>query len=156
MKREALLNRVKELAERSADAEAVELIDVSVARGKKRSVIRVVIDQPEGISHEECIAVSRKLSVLLDVADLFEERYVLEVSSPGLDRELKNASDFRRAVGKLVKLTLLEEISKQRRMIGRLLNFDEKCVKVELHDSETITVPLERIKKIQLEPEVTL
>ena len=156
MRREALLNKVEELAERAAEAEDVELVDLVISRGKKRSKIFLAIDQPEGISHDECAAVSRRLSVLLDVADFFEGRYVLEVSSPGLDRELKKPSDIHRSIGKRIKLTLYEEIDKRRKMIGRLLNFDEKYVKVECSDSEIITVPLEIIKKIQLEPDVAL
>ena len=156
MRRETLLNEVKKLAERAAETESVELVDLVVSRGKKRSKIYLAIDQPEGISHHECVAVSRELSVLLDVAALFEGRYILEVSSPGLDRELKNPSDIRRSIGKRVKLTLLEEIEKRRKIVGRLLNFDEKYVKVECYDSEIITVPLEIIKKIRLEPDMEL
>jgi len=149
-----LLKKIEAMARRAADAENVELVDIDISRNKKHSKIQIVIDQPEGVTHDECTAVSRKISVFLDVSDLIEERYILEISSPGLDRELKKPSDFSRSLGKLVKFTLTEEIGKKRKMTGRLLNFNEKCVKVECPETGIIQVPLEKIKKIHLEPEL--
>ncbi len=96
------LERIREAAERVAQSLGIEVVDVEWKVGKQR-FLRVYIDKPEGISHKDCEAVSNQLSVILDVEDLVPgQHYILEVSSPGLDRKLTRPAEFaalRRAAG---------------------------------------------------------
>ncbi len=89
------LERIREAAERVARSLGIEVVDVEWKVGKQR-FLRVYIDKPEGISHRDCETVSNQLSVILDVEDLVPgPHYILEVSSPGLDRKLTKAGRIR-------------------------------------------------------------
>lgn len=103
-----LTERVVSLAEPVLARHDAELVDVEVKRGRT-SLVRVVADRPEGIDLETCAQVSRELSRLLDVEDPLPERYTLEVTSPGLDRPLRTAADFRRNQGRKVRIVLARE-----------------------------------------------
>jgi len=90
------LERIRDAAERAARTAGVEVVDIEWKVGKQR-FLRVYIDKPGGVSHRDCEAVSEQLGVLLDVEDLVPgPRYILEISSPGLDRKLTKAPDFER------------------------------------------------------------
>src|SRR5579863_3059453 len=99
------LERIREAAERVARSLGIDVVDVEWKVGKQR-FLRVYIDKPEGVSHRDCQAVSEQLGVLLDVEDLVPgPRYILEVSSPGLDRKLTKAPDFERFAGRLARIS---------------------------------------------------
>src|SRR5579863_8198385 len=104
------LERIREAAERAARSTGVEIVDVEWKVGKER-FLRVYIDKPEGVSHRDCQALSEQLSVLLDVEDLVPgPRYVLEVSSPGLDRKLTKLGEFEYFVGRLARISTSEPV----------------------------------------------
>jgi len=100
-----LTERVRSLAEPVLTKHGAELVDVQVRRGRTQ-LVRVVADQPGGITLDTCARVSEELSRMLDVDDPIEGRYTLEVTSPGLDRPLRNEADFRKQQGKQVKIVL--------------------------------------------------
>ena len=100
-----LTERVRSLAEPVLTKHGAELVDVQVRRGRTQ-LVRVVADQPGGITLETCARVSEELSRMLDVDDPIEGRYTLEVTSPGLDRPLRTEADFRKQQGKQVKIVL--------------------------------------------------
>jgi ribosome maturation factor RimP len=100
-----LEERVRSLAEPVLTRHGAELVDVQVRRGRTQ-LIRIVADQPGGITLEVCARVSSELSRMLDVDDPIEGRYTLEVTSPGLDRPLRTEADFRKQAGKRVKVVL--------------------------------------------------
>jgi ribosome maturation factor RimP len=100
-----LEERVRSLAEPVLTRHGAELVDVQVKRGRTQ-LVRVVADQPGGISLETCAQVSKELSRMLDVDDPIEGRYTLEVTSPGLDRPLRTEADFRKNAGRKVKIVL--------------------------------------------------
>jgi len=154
MRREELEKKIEDIVLRATCAESVELVDVEIMKKNRRFILRVVIDQPGGISHKECVDVSRRLDILLDVADFLEDRYVLEVSSPGLDRALKKPSDYERSIGKLVRFTVHEEPDRWRSLTGRLLKYAEDNVTVACEDLGVVSMPLKTIKKMKLEPEL--
>jgi len=113
----------------------------------------VVHDPYPKISHSDCERVSQHLSLILDVEDLIPgPGYVLEVSSPGLDRALKKAADFERFKGRLAKISTSEPVGEAKFFEGRLAGFADGKVRMELKGKEarTVEVPLEAIRKANL------
>ena len=150
------LDRIRDAAERAARAAGVEVVDVEWKVGRQR-FLRVFIDKPSGaadqaagISHSDCQAVSEQLSVLLDVEDLVPgPGYVLEVSSPGLDRKLARPDEFERFAGRKVRISLSEPVEGKSYFEGRLAGFDGGRVKMEV-DGRVVELPLSGIRKAQL------
>lgn len=143
------LSRIREAAERAAQTAGVEVVDVEWKIGKQR-FLRVYIDKPAGVSHSDCQAVSEQLSVLLDVEDLVSgPGYVLEVSSPGLDRKLTTAGEFARFAGRLARISTSEPVDNQTFFEGRLSGCSEGRVKIEVK-GRMIEVPLAGIRKANL------
>jgi ribosome maturation factor RimP len=164
------LDKVREAAERVARSEGLEVVDVEWKVGKQR-FLRVYIDRvpatssaeiAEGeevaspyarISHADCERVSQQLSVILDVEELVPGLgYVLEISSPGMDRALRTPADFQRFVGRLAKISTAEPIGELKFFEGRLRGFAEGNVRVELKGKEArvVEIPLEAIRKANL------
>ena len=112
----------------------LELADVVCVGQGSRSVIRVFIDKPEGVTLDDCERAHKALGPALDVADPFPHAYTLEVSSPGLDRPFKRIQDYRRAIGKRVTLKLKEPLAGQWRVVGTLTGVTDDSVTVELSE----------------------
>ena len=164
------LEKVREAAERVARSEGLEVVDVEWKIGKQR-FLRVYIDRvppaqlaestrgeaatgpyPK-ISHADCELVSKQLSVILDVEELIPgPGYVLEVSSPGMDRALKKAADFERFRGRLAKIATTEQIGEMNFFEGRLKGFADGKVRMELKGKEAriVEIPLQAIRKANL------
>jgi ribosome maturation factor RimP len=164
------LEKIREAAERVARSEGLEVVDVEWKIGKQR-FLRVYIDRvpplvaaeiAEGqpvadpfpkISHADCERVSQQLSVILDVEELVPgPGYILEISSPGMDRALKTAADFQRFAGRLAKVSTTEPIGEAQFFEGRLKGFAEGKVRMELKGQEArvVEIPLETIRKANL------
>jgi ribosome maturation factor RimP len=159
------LEKIRGAAERVARSEGLEIADVEWLVGKQR-ILRVFIDRlPEAsgeaaeaspyakISHADCERVSQQLSVILDVEELLPGApYVLEVSSPGMDRALKKAADFERFTGRLAKIVTTEPIENTKFFEGRLKGFADGSVRLELQSkvAREIVVPLAMIRKANL------
>jgi ribosome maturation factor RimP len=169
------LGKIREAAERVARSEGLEIVDVEWKIGKQR-FLRVYIDRlPQAaasitdaagtmgatvvsdpypkISHADCERVSQQLSVILDVEDLVEgPGYILEVSSPGLDRELKKPADFERFKGRLAKISTTEPVGEAKFFEGRLAGFVNGKVRMQLkgREARVVELPLEGIRKANL------
>ena len=164
------LEKIREAAERVARSEGLEIVDVEWKVGKQR-FLRVYIDRvpAEGtvetaeaeevvspyakISHADCEKVSQQLSVILDVEELVPgPGYVLEISSPGMDRALKTEKDFQRFVGRLAKISTTEPIGEAKFFEGRLKGFTDGKVRMELKGKEArmVEIPLGTIRKANL------
>lgn len=162
------LARVREAAERVARGYGLEIFDVQLRREAIGTVLRVIIDRPDpgrplppgedSLGIEDCQRVSQDLSALLDVEeDSLDEQalahgYTLEVSSPGLDRPLRHAADYRRFTGRLAKIVTDEPLDGQSAFAGRLAGVDDDVVVLE-EGRRTHRVPLARIKRGRLEVE---
>jgi ribosome maturation factor RimP len=154
------LTRVREAAERVARSCGLEIFDVQLRREPIGTVLRVIIDRPdrgvpekpeESVGISECQRVSEDLSALLDVeldAELAEP-YTLEVSSPGLDRPLRHAADYRRFQGRLAKIVTTEPLGGQSAFAGRIAGVEGGVVVLE-EGRRTHRVPVDRIKRGQL------
>jgi ribosome maturation factor RimP len=148
-KREMELERIRDAAERVARSVGMEVVDVEWKMGKER-FLRVYIDKPEGISHKDCETVSNQLSVILDVEDLVPgPPYILEVSSPGLDRKLMRPAEFERFAGRLARITMLEPVENQKFFEGRLAGVADGKVQIEVK-GRVIALPMEGIRKANL------
>ena len=164
------LEKVREAAERVARSEGLEVVDVEWKIGKQR-FLRVYIDRVplakpaeaiEGeeasspypkVSHADCERVSQQLSVILDVEELIPgPGYVLEISSPGMDRALTKAADFERFTGRLAKISTGEPIGEAKFFEGRLRGFADGNVRMELKgkDARIVEIPLGAIRKANL------
>jgi ribosome maturation factor RimP len=151
------LEKIRDAAQRVAHSEGLDVFDIEWKIGKQR-LLRIYIDRlpgpanPEGlgISHQDCQRVSEQLSVILDVEDLVPgPPYILEVSSPGLDRKLIKPADYERFVGRLAKVWLTEPVEKQSYLEGRLAGYSGGVVKLTVRDRE-LSVPYAGIRKANL------
>ena len=144
--------RVLKLAEDIANEQGVELFDVEIL-GRGKLLLRVMIDSEEGITLDDCERYSRSLEALLDVENPIPVSYTLEVSSPGLDRPLRNLKDFEKHAGKLARIITAEKIDNQNLFIGRILDVNSDFVKLFVHDRE-LDIPFNKISKARLEVEL--
>ena len=116
-----LLAKIREIVERVATSEGLELVDVEFLGRGPNAILRIYIDKPGGISIGDCQSMSQQVGAVLDVEDLIDRSYTLEVSSPGLDRKLVKPADYQRFAGKLAKISLKGPREGPRRIQGRLL-----------------------------------
>jgi ribosome maturation factor RimP len=122
--------------------------------------VRVFIDRPgpaataeESVSIEDCEQISREIGTILDVEDPLPFAYTLEVSSPGLDRPLRGEQDYRRFVGRLVKIVVSEAVDNQRAFEGRLRGVEDGAVLLEGPKARVHRLPLRLITRARLEVE---
>jgi ribosome maturation factor RimP len=127
----------------------MELVEIQFRREGHGWVLRLFIDKEEGVTIDDCAAVSREISAYLEVEDLINHAYHLEVSSPGLERPLRKREDFSRFAERLARIKLREPINGQRVLIGTLLGLEGETVLLEM-DKETARIDLENIAKARL------
>jgi ribosome maturation factor RimP len=155
------LERVREAAVRVAASYGLDVFDVELRREGGQQVLRVVLDRPgpnrtaeESVSLEDCARVSEELSAILDVEDVVPaDRYTLEVSSPGLDRPLRHADDYRRFAGRRAKIVLAEPVSRQTAFVGRVLGVEGDDVLFESEGGKQVHLPLRLITRARLDVE---
>jgi ribosome maturation factor RimP len=144
--------QIEDLAKRIADEQGVEVFDVGLL-GKGKLLVRVAIDKEGGVTLDDCERFSKSLGALLDVEDVIHRTYTLEVSSPGLDRPLRNLGEFERNKGKLARIITVEKIGNQNFFVGRIAEVNDSLVTL-LVDDHAIDVPYEKIAKARLEIEL--
>ncbi|MGH9789317.1 MAG: ribosome maturation factor RimP [Candidatus Acidiferrales bacterium] len=145
------LDRIRQMAEGVAGSEGLELVNLEWAGPVGRGVVRLIIDRPGGaVSHRDCEVMSRQLGTLLDVENLVEGRYVLEVASPGLDRKLYKPADYERFRGRRVKVRLKQPApGLGRKFQGRLEGLADGVVSFAV-DRQTVQVPYDDIDAVNL------
>jgi len=158
-----VVERVRAIAGRVAGTHGLDIFDVQFRREAAGMLLRVLIDRPgpaatadDSVSVEDCAAVSRDLSAVLDVEDVVPTAYTLEVSSPGLDRPLRGPDDFRRFIGRHAKIVMREAVDSQTYFKGRLDGVAEDGVLVVLitgEDGRQHRVPMRIITRAHLEVE---
>src|SRR5262249_16806144 len=154
------LERARSAAARVAASYGLELYDVQFRREAAGMVLRVQIDRPgpaataeESVSVDDCARVSRDLSAILDVDDIVPPASTLEVSSPGLDRPLRHADDYRRFTGRRAKLVMREAVEGQKYFKGRLGGVEGTDVLIDEDDGTRRRVPIGIITRANLEVE---
>jgi len=155
------LDKIRAAAERVAHSVGLEIFDVEWKIGRQR-LLRIYLDRPPteanpqggSVTHQDCERVSEQLSVILDVEDLVPgPSYVLEVSSPGLDRKLVKPEDYARFAGRLAKVWLNEPVENSKYFEGRLAGIADGNVKLTVRDRE-LTLPFAGIRKANLVVEI--
>jgi len=161
------VNKIREIAARVASAHGVEVVEVELRGGGKARTLRITIDKPEGVTHEDCANVSREVSTILDVEDAVPgAAYTLEVSSPGLDRRLARPEDFERFKGSRIKLMTREPVNGNRHFEGRLESFGDGRLMLEMvtgrkkpkpghaQPGQKVEIELANVEKANLVPEI--
>ncbi len=118
------------------ESRGFELVDVEYVREAGCWYLRGYIDKPGGITVNDCEDVSREFNVILDEQDFIEDSYIMEISSPGLDRPLKKEKDFKRSLGKLVEIRTYRPIEKQKEFCGILNAYDSNSVTIDEDGTE--------------------
>ena len=147
----SIIERIQEIAARAAEESNLELVHAQVAGTSNKFVITVFIDKPDGVTHEDCTKVSRKLDEILDAEDFIPSTYLLEVSSPGLERELYSRKDFEKFVGSLAKVKTATLINGQKNFRGRINSVENDEIVFDDKTSGTIRFPYSAVAKANIE-----
>jgi ribosome maturation factor RimP len=151
----SIAQRVQDIAERVAIDHGLELVHAEVAGPENKPIVRVFIDKPQGVTHDDCSEVSLHLGTILDVEDFIHASYTLEVSSPGLERGLYKRADYERFAGSDAKMKTRLPVNGQRNFRGRLLGVDGDEVLFDDRTNGQVKIPLEIIKQANLEVDVS-
>jgi ribosome maturation factor RimP len=155
----SIAEQVKTLITPILEEAQVELVDVEYTKEGPAHYLRIFIDKPDGVTLDDCQFVSRESEVLLDVEDIIHTQYILEVSSPGLDRPLKKREDYRRFCDRLVKVHTYQAVHGRKKFLGRLKGLTEGpepgswVVTIETEDRQEFDIPYEAISAARLEVE---
>jgi ribosome maturation factor RimP len=159
------IDRIRGIADRVAASSGLEVVEVELRGGGKARMLRIVIDKPVGVTHEDCASLSREVGTILDVEDAISGAYTLEVSSPGLDRKLIRPADYERFTGSRVKLTTQQPVNGNRHFEGRLESFKQGRLTLDLSaarkkrrpeqaSAEKLEIDLVNVEKANLVPEI--
>ncbi len=151
---EGIREKLTDLASSIAVQYGVEVVQLEMAGSPRRPIVRVFIDREGGVTLEDCEKFSRALSALCDVEDPIPGAYTLEVSSPGLDRPLKNRNDYLRSIGKLAKIVTREKVDGNNVFVGRISGLEGEVVSLALEKAQVVKIPLGIISKARLEVEL--
>ena len=146
--------RIRHFAEQTAIDHGLELVHVEVAGPEGHPIVRVFIDKPGGVTHEDCSEVSHHLGTVLDVEDFIHSAYTLEVSSPGIERGLYKRADYERFAGNAARVKTRTALKGQRNFRGRILGIEDETVVFEDRTSGRVKIPLDSIAKANLEIDV--
>lgn len=149
-KKEEYEKKTEELLQPLIDQNGFELVDVEYVKEGSNRFLRAYIDKPGGITIDDCERISRALSDLLDVHDYIPDSYILEVSSPGLGRQLKKDRDFQRSLNQKVEIKLYQAVEKQKEFMGFLTAFDGNTITITLEDKTVQVFPRSNIAMVRL------
>ncbi|MCS7164021.1 MAG: ribosome maturation factor RimP [Thermodesulfovibrio sp.] len=144
-----------------AEQEGMEILEVELYPGGNGLILRIFIDKEGGVTIKDCENFSREIEAILDVEDPIKTSYTLEVSSPGVNRPLKEKRDFLRNIGRKVKITTKEKIADSTFFIGKVVDVGEDWVRLELQETKTkgvkkkgkaelLFIPFNKILKAQV------
>ena len=149
--RTAVVEKVREIAERVGASEKIEIVDVQLLGGGNSRLLRIFIDKPEGVTHADCEFISQNAGTILDVEDVIPGgHYTLEVSSPGVERKLVKLGDYERFQGKKAKIVLKEPIDQKRTFEGALAGVAGNEIALEVAPGQTVRVPFDQVQKANL------
>ncbi|NLP16297.1 MAG: ribosome maturation factor RimP [Clostridiales bacterium] len=149
-KHEVYEKKTEKLLEPILGANGFELYDVEYVKEGNNWYLRAYIDKEGGITVDDCELVSRELSDLLDKEDFIPDAYILEVSSPGLGRQLKKDKHYDKSIGEEVEIKLYKPINKQKEWIGLLVGYDADTLTIQLDDANKMDIPRSNIAVTRL------
>src|SRR3984957_8553191 len=159
------IDRIRGIADRVAASSGLEVVEVELRGGGKARMLRIGIDKPAGVTHEDCASLSREVGTIFDVEDAIAGAYTLEVSSPGLDRKLIRPADYERFTGSRIKLTTQQPVNGNCHFEGRLESFSQGRLTLDLNaarkkrrpeqaSAEKLEIDLANVEKANLVPEI--
>ena len=149
-----VIERVKGLIANYLDKDGLELIDIMYRREQGGMMLRLLVDTPAGVTIAECEALNKYLSETLDIENVIDERYTIEVSSPGLDRPLKTERDFARVVGQALEVNAYGPIDGKKYQEGTLIGVNKEEIVLE-KEGISVVIPREKIALARLKIEVS-
>ena len=158
------VERVQQIAARVAASLGLEVVEVELRGSGQQRMLRIFIDKSNGVTHEDCANLSREVGTILDVEEVVPGgSYVLEVSSPGLDRKLTRPEDYERFAGSRVKLTTRTAVNGSRHFVGRLESYHDGRLLLDVSappkkavpsDPQKLEIELANVEKANLVPEI--
>jgi ribosome maturation factor RimP len=143
-------DRIKQIAAEAARNAGVEFVHCEIVGAKRNMTVRVYIDKPGGVSIEDCALVSRRMEEILDADDFIPTAYLLEVSSPGLERELYSVDDFKRFTGQRVKVKLANPVNGQKVFVARIGGVEGSDILLTDKGQDEIRFPYSEVVKANL------
>ena len=149
-----ILNRVRELIRPLLAGRGVELVELTCHPGGGRLTLRFLVDTARGMTLDELSGLNRSIGAVMEEHDVIPDGYLLEVSSPGLDRPLKTAADFERVIGRRVKVTTSAPVADRQEHRGEVLGVNEEAVMLRLDSGEKLPIPFLQIHHAVQEIEI--
>ena len=150
MDKRLITERIEQIARETARESGIEIVHVDITGTKRDLVLRVYIDKPEGVTIDDCAGVSQQIEAVLDVEDIIPSRYVLEVSSPGIERELYSLADFVRFTGQLAKVKTKAEIDGQKTFAGYIVGVEGDTITIEDRTRGMVSFDYSEVEKANL------
>lgn len=154
----SVIDKIQALAAQVVGEQGFELIEVALSGSGRKILLRVILDREGGVTLEDCALFSRRFESLLDVEDPLAGSYTLEVSSPGLDRPLKTAADFKKNIGKLVRIITKTKIDNQSFFTGRLKDMIDNTIIISANKKGCkdidIGIPIDELSRANLEIDI--
>ena len=144
-------DRIRQLVQEVVEGQGYEFVDMEFKGGGNSSILRIFIDMPAGISHQDCELVSEQVGTVLDVEDVVPFSYTLEVSSPGLDHKLVKEGDYVRFEGKLARIQTRIPLNNQKVFKGRLRGLQNGNIRLESPKGDRLEIPLDVVHDARLE-----
>jgi len=146
--------RIEEIAQNVASSDGLEVVEVELKGTGRNQMLRIYIDKPQGVTHADCEAVSQGVSSVLDNEDLFPGHYTLEVSSPGVERKLRNWKDFERFQGHRMKVVLRSPPTgvkeNVRHLDGILQSAQDGILRMEIAGGEPVEFRFDQVDRANL------
>ncbi len=141
---------IRRIAKEATEFDGVEFVHAEIVGTKRNLTVRIYIDKPDGVTLEDCSAVSKRMETALDADDFIPSAYLLEVSSPGLERELYNLADFTRFIGQRVKVKIGTPVDGQKVFIGNVAAVEDGEIVIEDKTRGTVRFPHSEVTKANL------
>ena len=150
MQQDSIAQRIDKIAAEAARANGVEFVHAEIVGSKRNMTVRIYIDKPGGVSLDDCSTVSRAVEAVIDAEDFIPSSYVLEVSSPGLERPLFRIQDFEKFAGKKAKVKTADAINDQTNFNGRIAAVEGSEIVFDDKTNGTVRIPFDKVSKANL------
>jgi len=142
-----LIVSLKEIVTSYLDREGIDLVDLNVYRKGSKTGVSILVDKPQGgISIGECAALNQRIGDLLDEVKVIEQSYILEVSSPGLDRPLRTVKDYARVAGREIRILAFQPVNNSFELKGKLVSVNEDSLDI-IVEEEQVNIKLDNVKQ---------
>ena len=149
-----LMQQIEDLLLPTATAESVEIVDIEYVKENGQQVLRIYIDRENGVNLDDCTKMSHLFGVKLDETDIIKEEYVLEISSPGIDRILKKEKDFMRFKGFKINVTTVVAVNNQKHFSGELMAVAGNKIVIDDVTNRIVEIEIINIVRAKVDPEI--